>query len=253
MRLHLLSGGRLRMRRFVYEPSASREETIELPVSCGLIRHPQGNVLFDTGCNPEAATDPEARWGGMARAMVPIFTPQDTVDAQLPLPGLTADDIDVVVCSHLHPDHCGCNDRFRRATIVCHAAEVAAARAEGAEKIGYLPKEWDQPQGFSTFDGQKDLFDDGRIVLLPMPGHTPGMTCALLGLDGTGQVLLASDAAPLASNLEKCLAPKNSWNVALATQALQEIRRLRDSGTTVILGHDDAQWQSLRKGEEFFA
>ena len=253
MKLHFLSGGRLRMRRSIYEPAAPREETIELPVSCALIRHPQGTVLFDTGCNPQAAIDPEARWGGVARAMIPIFTARDTVDAQLPRLGLTADDIDIVVCSHLHPDHCGCNDRFRRATIVCHAAEVAAAKADGAEKVGYLAQDWDQPQGFSTFEGQKDLFGDGRIVLMHMPGHTPGMSCAMVGLDRDGQFLLASDAAPLASNLETCVAPKNSWNPELATVALQEVRRIRDAGTTVILGHDDAQWQGLRKGEAFFA
>jgi glyoxylase-like metal-dependent hydrolase (beta-lactamase superfamily II) len=253
MKLHLLSGGRLRMRRSVYDPSAPREETFELPVSCGLIRHPQGNVLFDTGCNPQAAIEPEARWGGLARLMTPIFSAGDTVDAQLKLLGLGADDIDIVVCSHLHPDHCGCNDRFRRATILCHAAELAAAKAEGAEKSGYLPVEWDQKQGFSTFEGQHDVFGDGRIVLLHMPGHTPGMICALLALDRDGALLLASDAAPLAGNVDSGIAPKNSWNAALAAAALEEIRRLRDGGTTVILGHDDAQWQRLPKGEAYFA
>ena len=34
----------------------------------------------------------------------------------------------------------------------------------------------------------------GRIVLLPVPGHTPGMTAALVGLDESGEFLLASDA-----------------------------------------------------------
>ena len=48
----LLSGGRVRMRKSVYFPDADRSETIELPVSCVLLRHPQGNVLFDTGCHP---------------------------------------------------------------------------------------------------------------------------------------------------------------------------------------------------------
>ena len=253
MKLHMLSGGRLRMRRSVFDPSAPREETFELPVSCALIRHHGGNVLFDTGCNPQAAIAPEARWGGLARLMTPIFTPDDTVDAQLPLLGLSANDIDIVVCSHLHPDHCGCNDRFRRATILCHAAELAAAKAEGAEKSGYLPVEWDQPQGFSKFEDQHDVFGDGRIVLLHMPGHTPGMTCAMLALDSDGQILLASDAAPLAGNLDTGIPPKNSWNAELAATALQEIRRIRDGGTTVILGHDDAQWQRLPKGEAFFA
>jgi N-acyl homoserine lactone hydrolase len=61
MKLHFLSGGRLRMRRSIYQPDATKDETIELPVSCALIRHPQGNVLFDTGCNPQAGHDADLR------------------------------------------------------------------------------------------------------------------------------------------------------------------------------------------------
>ena len=56
------------------------------------------------------------------------------------------DDIDIVVCSHLHPDHCGCNAFFKRATFAIHAKEVEAARAPGAEKSGYLATEWEQRQ-----------------------------------------------------------------------------------------------------------
>ena len=52
MKMHVLSGGRVRMRKSVYFPDADRGETIELPVSCVLLRHRQGNVLFDTGCHP---------------------------------------------------------------------------------------------------------------------------------------------------------------------------------------------------------
>jgi N-acyl homoserine lactone hydrolase len=253
MKMHFLSGGRLRMRRSVFVPGVAKEETFELPVSCTLLRHRQGNVLFDTGCAPEAAIDPQARWGGVARFMTPIFTPDDTVVAQLPKLGLSPEDIDVVVCSHLHPDHCGCNAHFRRATIVCHAAELAAARAEDAEKMAYLPQDWDQPQGFTTIDGQHDLFGDGKIVLLPMPGHTPGMTTALVTLERDGRFLLAADAAPLAVNLVERITPKNNWNIDLATAALDEIRRIEAGGATVIFGHDDGQWQSLRRGVEFYA
>ena len=61
MRMHLLSGGRLRMRRSVFYPAAARDETVELPVVCALLRHTQGNVLFDTGCNPQAAIRPGVR------------------------------------------------------------------------------------------------------------------------------------------------------------------------------------------------
>ena len=46
MKMHLLSGGRLNMRRSVYHPGAAREERIDLPVICALNRHAQGNVLL---------------------------------------------------------------------------------------------------------------------------------------------------------------------------------------------------------------
>jgi len=115
MKMHVLSGGRLRMKKSVYLPDADRQETIELPVSCFLLRHPQGNVLFDTGCHPSTAVDPEARWGSMAKAMVPISKPEENVVDQLKMIGFTPDDIDVVVNSHFHSDHCGCNEFFKKA------------------------------------------------------------------------------------------------------------------------------------------
>ena len=62
--------------------------------------------------------------------------------------GISADDVDVVVCSHLHPDHCGCNAFFKRASIIVHAKEIEAARKPNAVPMGYLASEWD----FGTFD-----------------------------------------------------------------------------------------------------
>lgn len=248
MKMHFLSGGRLNMRRSVYYPGAAKDERFELPVICTLLKHEQGNVLFDTGCSPDAAVDAEARWGGVARAMVPIFTPEQTVVGQLGKAGLAPGDIDLVICSHLHPDHCGCNEHFKRATILCHAAELAAAQSPDGLAQGYLPADWDQPQGFDTFDGQKDVFGDGRIVLLPVPGHTPGMTAALVNLDRDGAFLLASDAIAVEANMTEGYAPKNSWDLELANVAIDELRRVGESGARIIFGHDDAQWQSLQTG-----
>ena len=57
----------------------------------------------------------------------------------------------------------------------------------------------------------------------------------------------------MAAHLAEQYAPKNSWDAAQATQALAEIRRIREGGATVIFGHDDAQWQSVRKGAAFYS
>ena len=52
MKLHFLSAGRVRLKKSIYDKAADRSETFEAPVSSALIRHKQGNVLFDTGCHP---------------------------------------------------------------------------------------------------------------------------------------------------------------------------------------------------------
>ena len=72
MKMHALSGGRVRMRKSVYIPDADRSDMIELPISCFLLRHSQGNVLFDTGCHPAVPDDPAARWGVACFAVVAI-------------------------------------------------------------------------------------------------------------------------------------------------------------------------------------
>jgi N-acyl homoserine lactone hydrolase len=252
MKMHVLSGGRLRMKKSVYLPDADRSETLELPVSCFLLRHPQGNVLFDTGCHPSTATDAEGRWGPMARAMVPISGPQDNVVDQLQSIGLTTDDIDVVVNSHFHSDHCGCNEFFKKATVVCHARELEAARKEDAEKSGFLAVDWKHPMPIETIEGERDLFNDGRIVLVPVPGHTAGMTAALVGLDRSGSFLLASDSVALRANLERDINPRNTWDAEQSSKSMEEIRRIEAGGATVVYGHDAAQWDELKKGAQYY-
>jgi glyoxylase-like metal-dependent hydrolase (beta-lactamase superfamily II) len=252
MKMHLLSGGRLRMRKSIFIPDAAREDTIEMPVSCALLCHPSGNVLFDSGCHPTVAEQAEARWGGLARLMTPIMAPGDNVITSLAAIGLSCDDVDVVVCSHLHPDHCGCNTFFKRATFIIHAKEIEAARAPGAEKSGYLAAEWEEAAPLDLMDGQRDLFGDGRIVLVPLPGHTPGTTGAFVTLDQSGPFFLASDTVTLRSTLDTGVIPKNTWNAAALEKSLAEVRRIEASGATVLCGHDAAQWASLRKGADAY-
>jgi N-acyl homoserine lactone hydrolase len=252
MRMHFLSGGRIRVRRSLYYPTAERSETIELPVPCVLFRHPQGNVLFDTGCPPSVVTDAAGRWGELARVMTPVMPEGENVISALAGLDLKPDDIDVVVCSHLHPDHCGCNAFFKRATVVLHAREIEAARSATAKAQGYLAADWDHPMPIDEISGERDLFADGRIVLLPLPGHTPGTLSALVQLERSGTFLLASDTVSLRETLDDDLIPRNTWNADVLVKSLAEIRHIAARGVTVICGHDDRQWQTLRKGVDAY-
>jgi N-acyl homoserine lactone hydrolase len=252
MKMHLLSGGRLRIRKSTYIPAAERSETVELSVPCVLLRHAQGNVLFDTGCHPSVATAAEARWGALAKSVVPIMTEDDNVLRGLACVSLDPDDIDLVICSHLHMDHCGCNAFFKRATLIVHARELEAARAPNAEIQGYVRTEWDHPMPIDAVSGDRDVFGDGRIVLLYLPGHTPGTMSAMIQLDRTGTVLLASDTVSVRETLDDGIVPRNTWNADALLKSLAEIKRIAVGGATVFYGHDARQWQTLRKGAEAY-
>lgn len=252
MKMHILNGGRLRMRKSVYLPEAERGETIDLPVSCVLLRHAQGNVLFDTGCHPSTVDDAATRWGAMAKAMTPIGGPEDNVVSQLATVGLVPEDIDVVVNSHFHSDHCGCNEFFKRATIFCHYKELEAAQGPDALQKGYISADWQHPMPIVAIESERDLLGDGRVLLLPLPGHTPGTLGALVTLSKDGRFLLAADAVALRASLEREIMPRNTWDADMATNSLQEIKRIEKSGATVVFGHDPVQWGELHKGSEAY-
>lgn len=252
VRLHVLSGGSIKLKKGVFTPGRDDERVVDTPVLCFLIRHPQGNVVFDTGCHPAVATDPAGRWGGLARAFVPSFTADRAIVGELARIGVAPDDIDLVINSHLHMDHSGGNEFFARAEAIVHARELVTARDPALEGKGYFRADWDHGRPWREIHGEVDVFGDGRLVLIPCPGHTPGMTIAIVRLDRTGTVLLASDAVIVRENLDEELVPRNAWDVEHLLRGVKEIRRWQSNGAFVVFGHDMDQWPQLKKGAEAY-
>ena len=246
MKMHALSGGRLRMKARAFNAAASSDETIDLPCCCFLLRHSQGNVLFDTGCHPSVATNAEARWGSVTRSVKPVMAPDDNVITALSSIGLVPDDIDLVVNSHLHMDHCGCNSFFRQATNIVHERELAAARE--SEGKGYFSADWDCGMQTQTIEDEVDLFNDGKIILIPVPGHSAGTMGALVTLDRDGMIFLAADSVSVESNLRAETIPVNTWNADLFARSIATVRNLETRGARIFYGHDAEQWKGLRKG-----
>ena len=253
MKMHILGGGRLSMKKHIFVPSsADKTEMIELPVWTVLFRHADGNILFDTGCHPSVATNAEQRWGKLANVMQPVGDHSNNVIHHLKLLGLTPQDIDVVVNSHLHPDHCGCNAFFTNARFVVHEKELASARAEGATRQGYLPQEWKHPMPMKVCTNGYDVMGDETLVTIDLPGHTPGIMGLQVTLNNTGHVLLASDAVSLRRNLDNDEVPKNAWDGEALLASYAMIRKIEATGAMVICGHDDAQYESLKKGVQAY-
>ena len=137
-------------------------------------------MLFDTGCHPSVVEHGEERWGSLMKVMTPVMRAEDTLLPSLACVGVNPDDIDIVVNSHFHPDHCGCNQFFKKATIMAHAREIEAAKAPGAEAAGYLRADWDHGQSIDPVNGDRDVFGDGRARSDSVAGPYPG-------IDGSGR------------------------------------------------------------------
>ena len=63
-------------------------------------------------------------------------------------------------------------------------------------------------------------------MLIPLPGHTPGTTGALVALDRSGKFLLASDAVSVRETLDRDVIPRNTWNADALVKSLAEIKRI---------------------------
>jgi glyoxylase-like metal-dependent hydrolase (beta-lactamase superfamily II) len=76
-----------------------------------LIDHPDGKLLFDTGFVLD---------GGLEKLYrhTVEFSEEDIIDNRLKSIGLSPDDINYVVISHLHADHCGKIHKFKTRKIL---------------------------------------------------------------------------------------------------------------------------------------
>jgi glyoxylase-like metal-dependent hydrolase (beta-lactamase superfamily II) len=100
---------------------------VEIPVSAAVVRHPDGNVLFDAGIAFDAMTTHDR---GLMEAFPIVRIEQDNrIDNQLKKIGLGPQDIDYIVISHLHLDHIGQLDVFLpyHTPIIVQKRELEAA------------------------------------------------------------------------------------------------------------------------------
>jgi glyoxylase-like metal-dependent hydrolase (beta-lactamase superfamily II) len=161
-----------------------------LDFRCYAIRRPGGRVtLVDTGVGPADA--PASTW-----APVPGRLPEALVDA-----GIGTSDVDTVVLTHLHADHCGWSvgldgrPTFPGARHVLQQAEVvAAAGGTVAESVVGPLRRAGQ---LDVVDGRVRIHHHHRdsVTVVPTPGHTAGHQSVVIEGDGddivvTGDVLV---------------------------------------------------------------
>ena len=228
-----------------------------LPCPCltFLIRHPAGNILFDACCSENWGEEWKAT--GIAE-MVPYdeWTAEQQLEPTLAREGLSVRDIDVVVASHLHMDHCGKLDLFERghADVILQRAEY-----EGAMRIpppgvgGYVTSQYrDLDVKWKLIDGDQDLVDG--VQILSLPGHSFGSQGLAVRLAASGLFVLASDAAQVAPNLhDPPIASPNVYDSLRWRESIRRLQALRDrDGALIVCGHEPSQLGELKLAPDYY-
>lgn len=215
MRLHALHCGGDTEDRAVYDPFDGRVgEKVYSPYFLYVIEHPLGNVLFDSGCHPDLAQDPRRRLGALADSLEIHLSPEDNATGKLRSIGMEPSDIKIVVQSHLHFDHAGGLEAFPHADVYVQRRELEFAFWPPVyQRSAYVKADFDLPVRWKELPGQSelDLFGDGKLVIFPTPGHTPGHQSLIVRLKGQ-TVILLGDATYALEQMRARALPAIVWN-----------------------------------------
>ncbi|QMV39805.1 MBL fold metallo-hydrolase [Cohnella cholangitidis] len=186
------------------------------PAGFVCIRHPsRGWILFDTGYSSRFLELTKSLPYSLYRWLTPVrLQEENTAVRQLVKLGIKAEDVRYVILSHFHADHIGGARDFPYARFLYPQASYEAVRTLGPVRAtragfiaGLLPDgfaEIGQPieregKSVSLPDGMPfnvglDIFGDGSLIAIQLPGHAAGQIGLLLRT-ANARVLLCADAA----------------------------------------------------------
>lgn len=233
----------------------------EFPAMVALLRHPvRGWILFDTGYGQSFIDATRHLPERAYRWITPVtWTPQQSAIARIHALGIDPKDIKSILISHFHGDHVGALGDFPQAEPWCahaawvdlHARSRLSALAHGLlpalapssmqERLQFYEDQTNVrlPTELAPFAAAFDVFEDGSIYAVPLPGHAPGHFGACFH-DGHRWIFLVADAAwstrAIADN-----APPPSWatyflgETQIYRRTLADLHALAARGSAVSL------------------
>jgi len=205
MRIHALTTGTVRLKHAFLHPREGARRQLDLflpgpwsepvPIHCWAIEHAGRVLLVDTGESASARDIPFARFEVSSTQELP---------AALAAAGVSINDVSEVVLTHHHGDHVDGLPHVR-ASARMGAAEfpfIDTAFSRVMRRVlrqplppGFAPQPLTFDDGpFGAFQRCRKLSDDGRLVAVETPGHTPGHLSVICVDDAGNHVMLAGDA-----------------------------------------------------------
>ncbi|MGA3362152.1 MAG: MBL fold metallo-hydrolase [Solirubrobacteraceae bacterium] len=204
MKIHALTTGTVSVKHsFLYPGTGPRRQlnlflpgafSAPLPIHCWAIEHAGVLRLVDAGETAEAKDVAFARMQVSRELELP---------AAVAAAGLQLGDVSEVVITHAHGDHIDGTVHVRARVLIneVEARYVAAPFSRVMRRVlrqplpaGFSPEPFVLDGGpFGAFPASRAISDDGRIVAVDTPGHTPGHVSVICIDDQGRHVMLAGD------------------------------------------------------------
>jgi N-acyl homoserine lactone hydrolase len=205
---------------------AYKDLKLTFTFSCYLIKHGDDYMVWDTGFAP--GTNPNAPKVGIADRLKELK--------------VTPEQVKYVGISHFHADHTGQLAPFTNATLLIGKGDwdqiTASTPMQGANVAGF--KSWiDEKRKVEPLTTDKDVFGDGSVIVLRMPGHTPGHSSLLVRLKDMGPVLLTGDLVHFRENYESNGVPWFNFDRAATIASIERMKQIvANLRAIVIIQHD---------------
>jgi glyoxylase-like metal-dependent hydrolase (beta-lactamase superfamily II) len=216
-----------------------------------LIRTGNKHVLVETGMGNK-----------LSERMVKFYGQPAQLLANLAAGGVAAEDIDIVINTHLHFDHCGWNTvrgkegkivpTFPRAKYYAPEGEWQYARKPSErDSISYIPENYDP----LVESGQMTLLKGGEeivpgITVQTFPGHTASMQAVIVSSGGQTACYI-SDLIPTTAHIDI------AWGMGFDLYPLQTIdskkqyyaKAMAEKWLTVFTHDAKVPWAHVEKDE----
>jgi glyoxylase-like metal-dependent hydrolase (beta-lactamase superfamily II) len=215
-----------------------------IAVTCFLIQHPKGTLVWDTGMGDNLAEKKEGVDNGGIHMTVSV-----TLAEQLNALGLAPSDVTYVAFSHFHFDHTGNANLFSNSTWILNQSELNWALSSPTPG-GVVPAVF---SGYKTaktnmINGDFDVFGDGSVRILRTPGHTPGHQVLEVRLKKAGTVILSGDLYHLRDNYLHQRVPDFNFSRADTLASMERIEKIiKNSGARLVVQHDLGDFKAMPK------
>ena len=235
--------------------------------SAVLIRHPRATFLYDTGLSADIYTY-LVEQSLLFRKTLANFTLEQPLNGHFQRLGIGRSELGFALLSHLHWDHVSGIPDLPGVPLRVNRVEYDAASEGLLDANNGLVRQLlcDNPietfeltgPAYEGFRASYDLFGDGSIILVPLPGYTAGNTGMFINRSNGSRVFLLGDAAWVSENyLRPATMHPFIWNGvtsddATARQTLIQLHRyaLRHPDIPLIAMHDADMQQAFMAVEQ---